>query len=179
MQTYVALLRGVNVSGRVLRMEDLRQVLRTLGLSDVDTYIQSGNAVFRSDCVDRKDLRLRIEEGVAGFLDAPVTVLLRTAEEFAATVAGNPFLGTGRATSALHVTFLLEAPEPARLMALAPERYLPDECRVQGRDVYLYCPGGYGRTKLSHAWFERQLRVPATTRNWATVERLSRMASRV
>ncbi|HVB09541.1 MAG TPA: DUF1697 domain-containing protein [Bacillota bacterium] len=160
--TYVALLRGVNVGGRVLRMEELRSVCASLGLAEARTYIQSGNVVFRGEAADGT----RLAKALA------VPVLLRTTEEMAAVVAANPFPGQGADPKRLHVTFL--AAEPTREAPAADSG--PDEFILAGREVYLHCPGGYGETKLHNAFFERRLGVTATTRNWATVQKLAEMA---
>lgn len=77
----------------------------------------------------------------------------------------------------LHLTFLAQLPEPERVRAIPVRAYLPDELRVHGREVYLYCPNGYGRSKLSNAFFEARLGVLATTRNWNTVSKLLAIAS--
>ena len=91
-------------------------------------------------------------------------------------VAGNPFLGRGANLSGLHVTFLSEAPAPERAARLAAPEREPAELVLAGREVYLRCPDGYGRTKLNNAFFERRLALPATTRNWRTVTALRELA---
>jgi uncharacterized protein (DUF1697 family) len=75
------------------------------------------------------------------------------------------------------VTFLAEKPAAGRVRDLDPERSPPDEFRVAGREVYLRCPNGYGRSKLTNAFFEKQLGVAATTRNWRTVTKLAELAN--
>jgi uncharacterized protein (DUF1697 family) len=173
MKTYVALLRGVNVGGRKVLMQDLRELFEALDAEDVSTYVQSGNVIFRSDepagrLVETIEERLRSELGV------DVTVLLRTPAQLAKLVAGNPFLKRkGTKPTALHVTFLNTKPAAGTVKALDPTIEAPDEFQVVGKEVYLHFPNGYGRSKLGNAWFEKQLGVRATTRNWRTVTELA------
>jgi len=175
MQTYAALLRGVNLGGRnKVSMADLRELFAALGADDVVTYVQSGNVVFKSG-VGRAELRRAIERRIRRDLGLDVTVVLRTKAELAKLVGGNPFAGSGR-ESKLHVTFLGETPDRARVRELERAAGESEEFRVVGKHVFLHLPGGYGRSKLSNAFFEKQLGVAATTRNWRTVTKLAELA---
>jgi uncharacterized protein (DUF1697 family) len=177
MTTHVALLRGINVGGRRrVGMEELRALFVSLGHEDVTTYLQSGNVVFGSSSGGARELAARIEARIAETLDLEVTVMLRTAGELARVVEGNPFLAGPADPASLHVTFLAREPDPIAVQRLEPARFAPDELVVAGREVYLNCPGGYGRTKLGNAFFERRLGVAATTRNWRTVTTLAGLA---
>jgi len=174
--TYVALLRGINVGGRTqLAMDDLRQRFVDLGHADVRTYLRTGNVIFRSDGRSQASAAA-IEERIARDLGMRVTVLLRTAADLEAIVAGSPFLEGGRDASKLHVTFLADAPAKERPARLDTRQAAPDEAEIVGREVYLHCPNGYGRTKLSNAFLERHLGVAATTRTWRTVTSLRDLA---
>jgi uncharacterized protein (DUF1697 family) len=175
--TYLALLRGVNVGGRgSVRMADLRRLFVALGHADVQSYLQSGNLVFRSPL---EALRLggEIERCITQELGLKVTVLLRTADDLARIVADNPLLDRTADPTRLHLTFLAAAPEPARVARLEKPGDDPDEFALAGRELYLYCPNGYGRTRLNNAYFERRLGVPATTRSWKTVVALRDLSS--
>jgi uncharacterized protein (DUF1697 family) len=175
--TWVALLRGVNLGSRnKVLMADLRELFSDLGAVDVATYVQSGNVVFRSSG-ERDDLPRAIEDEIRSRLGLDVTVVLRSKAELARLVAGNPFADQATDATKLHVTFLAEPPERDRLGALEKMRFEPDEFRVTPEAVYLHCPNGYGRSKLSNAFFEKQLGVAATTRNWRTVTALAELAS--
>ncbi len=101
--------------------------------------------------------------------------MIRTKAELAKVIAANPFAGVDLAK--VHVTFLANKPEAALVRALADHESPPDEFRVAGREVYLHCPGGYGNTKLNNSFWERRLKVGATTRNWNTVTKLLELAS--
>jgi uncharacterized protein (DUF1697 family) len=166
----VALLRGINLgSTNKIKMADLARLFADLGHTDVQTYLQSGNVVFSATGTNTKNLPPPIEKAIQRELGLTVTVLLRTGPELAKAVAANPYLSRQDDPTKLHVTFLAEAPDPGRAGSVR----IPDgesaEFTLAGRDVYLHCPDGYGRTKLNNAFFERKLGVTATTRNWRTV----------
>lgn len=178
MNTYVSLLRGVNVGQNKIVMKDLLALYRDLGHRDVTTYIQSGNVIFKSPVERPLDLARDLEDHIARDLGLAVTVLLRSPDELARVIAGNPFPAQGADPSKLHLTFLADAPDPALVGKLNPGGTEPDEFCLVGREVYLHCPGGYGRTKLNNQFWERRLKLAATTRNWNTVTTLFHMASR-
>jgi uncharacterized protein (DUF1697 family) len=157
-------------------MDDLRALVHALGGDDVQTYVQSGNVVFKSSA-PTAELASGIERGIQRKLGLDVTAMVRTKEQLAQVVRGNPFARRGTASTELHVTFLEHDPDPDRVAQLGERRFEPDRFAVVGADVYLHCPNGYGRSKLSNAFFERQLGVPATTRNWKTVTTLATLAS--
>lgn len=173
---YVALLRGINVGGhRKISMDSLRALFAALGHDAVSTYIQSGNVVFDSTSADEAVLVAEIEARIAADLRLDVAVVLRTAEELAAVVERNPLLARGCEPKSLHVTFLAAAPAPAHAQALQADaaRCAPDELVVAGREIYLHCPAGLGRTKLTALLGERRLGTTATTRNWNTIVALA------
>jgi uncharacterized protein (DUF1697 family) len=106
-----------------------------------------------------------------------LAVLLRSQADLTGLVAGNPFAAHEPDPTRLHVTFLAEPPARGRVGELQEDRFEPDQFRVALDAVYLHCPHGYGRSKLSNAFFEKQLGVAATTRNWRTVTALAELAS--
>jgi uncharacterized protein (DUF1697 family) len=177
MTRFVAMLRGVNVGGRAtVSMADLRRVVAGLGYDDVQTYIQSGNVLF-STGAPATAVVSTIEQGLGEELGREIAVVLRTHAQLAAVVARNPLAGGGRDPSRLHVTFLATAPARPRVAALDEGAFLPDEFRVVGREVYVHCPGGYGRTTITNTYFERALGVVATTRSLKTVTELVRRSA--
>ena len=178
MSRFVALLRGVNVGGRRrLAMADLRAELERLGLTDVTTYLQSGNAVFTSGNETPRVIAVRVEKALAEAVGDQVDVLVLTAEQIGEVASANPFLSREGAEKVdpryLHATFLFDAPAGDRVSTLVPPVELGERVEIVGRVVYLYLPHGYGRTKVSNAYFERALGVGATTRNWNTVTALA------
>jgi uncharacterized protein (DUF1697 family) len=167
------LLRGINLGARnKVSMADLKELVAALNAQDVETYLRSGNVVF-SSTASPAQLATEIEKRISRDLGLDVSVLLRSKSELEKVVAGNPFAGD---VTKLHVTFLAEAPKRSLVGTIDAERFAPDELRVFRREVYLHCPNGYGRSKLSNAFFEKRLGVAATTRNWRTVTELARLA---
>lgn len=177
MPTYIALLRGVNVGGaNKLPMKDLRAFLADAGFAQVQTYIQSGNVVVEADSTDAGAVAQAISEAIrtgAG-LDIPATV--RSAAQLRAVIENNPFLERGCEPKALHVGFLASTPAPEAVTQLDPDRSPPDEFAIAGDTIYLHCPNGMARTKLTNAWFDSRLSAMSTMRNWNTVRKLLAMA---
>jgi uncharacterized protein (DUF1697 family) len=170
-----ALLRGINLRRHNrIAMADLRKLVDELGGEDVQTYVQSGNVVFRSRAAASK-LEEALTRRIRDALGLDVTVLVRTAAGLAKVVSGNPFLATGADPTMLHATFLATTPARGRVRRLNDADFAPDELRVSGRTVYVHCPAGYGRSKLSNAFLEKELDVRATTRNWRTVTALAEL----
>jgi uncharacterized protein (DUF1697 family) len=175
--TYVALLRGVNVGGhKAVKMDQLRNAFEALGFEGVKTYVQSGNVVFNAQKQASEQLSKRIEEKVLREFGIAVPVTVKTAGEMNAVIRNNPFLQEkGIDLSKLHVTFLSHAPEKTALKMLDAIAATPDQFLSSGKEIYLYCPNGYGVTKLSNNALEKVLSVRATTRNWRTVNQLYEM----
>ena len=173
------MLRGINVGGqKSIRMEDLRSSFEALGYRNSRTYVQSGNIVFNSAASLSEDLAGKIGAKILKDYGFQVGVIVRAAAELARIVRGNPFLREpGIDPLKLHVTFLLSLPAKPSLPRIDMLHGAPDQLRVLGREVYLHCPNGYGRTKLSNNAIEKALSVQATTRNWNTVSTLEKMSS--
>jgi uncharacterized protein (DUF1697 family) len=156
----------------MLRMDRLRELCAELKLKNVRTYVQSGNVVFEAEGTASKWAQA-LEGKLAGETRLPVTVIVKTAAEIAEVLAANPFLKEkGIDPARLHVTFLRQAPEKAAIGALAKIKGGPDRFHWAGTQIYLHCPNGYGRSKLSNTAIEKTLKVRATTRNWNTVNEL-------
>ncbi len=168
---FVALVRGINLGARNrLAMADLRRVVEEAGGVEVRTHLQSGNAVFRSSAGGAK-LEHALAKGLHA-LGLDVAVIVRSARQMVQIKTGNPF-----PAASSHVTFLAAKPAAARIRSFEAGDYGPDDLRVTSGAVYLHCPKGYGRSKLSNAFIERQLGVAATTRNWRTVAALADLAA--
>lgn len=174
----VALLRGVNVGGKnKLPMRDLASMFEEAGCGNVRTFIQSGNVLFTAGPGVSKKLALLIARRIEERFGYRTPVVLRTAEEMRAVVAGNPFLLRGLGEDNLHVMFLADTPGAAQIARLDPLRSPGDRFVVQRRDVYLHLPNGAAKTKLTNAWFDSKLETVSTCRNWRTVQKLLEMMS--
>lgn len=177
MTTFVALLRAVNVAGNKVEMAALRSGLTGLGFEGVQTYVQSGNIVFRAAGDDPQAHAATIAGLIAAQAGLDVTVLVLTAGELAEVAAANPFAATAADEKTLHVTFLAEQADGAAFAALKLPAQEGEQVVLSDRVVYLWLPHGYGRSKLSNAYFEHALHMPATTRNWRTVKTLVELSS--
>lgn len=176
MNTYISMLRGINVSGqKKIRMADLKSLYESLGLGNVQTYVQSGNVVFDSDEQDRDKLRNSIETQIEKQFGFSVPVLIRIAADFKRVIENHPFAHE-EAVRVL-VTFLYEQPEVSKWEELSQYKDNVDQFALGEREIFLFCPGGYGKTKLSNTFFEKKLDAVATTRNWKSVNALYEMAN--
>jgi len=177
MPTYVAMLRGINVGpGKIVKMERLRASFEALGFDGVRTYVQSGNVIFESEQKSPTELSDKIEEKIQHTFGFRVPVLVKTSKEMAQIVSDNPLVKEkGIDHSKLHVTFLSDAPPKTAVKVLEPLATGRERFRILNREIYLYCPDGYGNTKLSNNAIEKKLSVVATTRNWRTVNTLVEM----
>jgi uncharacterized protein (DUF1697 family) len=169
MTTYLALLRGVNVSGTALRMADLKKSLADMGLAEVQTYLQSGNIVFKSKIAQAKlageiEARLKKDFGLA------IPVLVLSAKEIDVIASNNPLWPeSGGEGSHFHATFLFDLITKKAFDALTLPATEGEQAVLAKGAVLLHCPHGYGRTKLNNTYFEKALGVKATTRNWKSV----------
>lgn len=176
MPIFIALLRGVNVGGNILKMERLRELCAKLGMKNVRTYVQSGNVVFEAQGNSSRWAQA-LERKLAGESRLPVSVIVRTAAEMAAIAAGNPFLKEkGIDTARLAVTFLQQPPTKEALAALGALKIGSERFHVSGKDVYLHCPDGFADAKLYT--LDKVLSQRTTTRNWNTVMKLREMSAK-
>jgi len=178
MPHYIALLRSVNVAGHGrLAMADLQQSFIALGHSDVSTYIQTGNVLFRSTSKSPSKVAAGIERQLEQDFGSSPAVILRTVPALSQVLAASPFPAQGADPSRHHVTFLAEEPSREKLATFVVPSSGRDELVIIGREVYVHTPDGYGNSKLSGAMLERRLGVKSTTRNWNTVTKLCQLAA--
>lgn len=174
-RTYAALLRGINVGGnKKVPMADLRAVLEGLGHGDVQTYLQSGNAVFSSAEQDTGVLARGLEAAIEARFGFRVACLVVDGPHLRAVAEACPFPAAELEGKQLHVTFFSEQPGAERFAALDAAGYLPEEYRLGDRVLYLYAPDGLGRSRLAEALARPAVvkGLDATTRNWNTVRKL-------
>ena len=178
MTTYVALLRGINVGGKnSLPMQDLRDILAALACEDVNTYIQSGNAVFRCDD-DRTLLSSNIETAVEEKFGFTPKVLLLTIDDYRSILSANPFPDAVDNPKSLHVSFLAEESSAPDLDALQALKSPTENYQLFANAFYLHAPDGIGRSKLA-AKVDKCLGVPTTGRNWRTASKLAELAAAI
>jgi Uncharacterized protein conserved in bacteria len=179
MEKYLAMLRGINVSGqKLIKMEVLKKQAKEIGLKNVSTYIQSGNILFETETTDK----LRISENISAMIQKEygfqVPVVVKSREDLKFTLLSNPFLAEHpEEIDFLYVTFLSDSANPDLVTKIDTNGLHPEAFAVTRDLVYVYCPKGYGRTKLNNNFFENKLKLLGTTRNWKTVLKLSELLS--
>ncbi len=179
MATFVALLRGINVAGKgKLRMAALRETCEARGLTNVATYLQSGNLVFDCKLTSATKVAAMVEGLLESQFGLNTRAIIRTPAELQRIVKNNPFASHARTDpTKVHTTFLASRPTAKRVRQLKRVDTRGDALVVSQQEVLLHCPNGYGRTKLNNVFLEHQLEVAATTRNWKTVEALCGMVA--
>ena len=178
MTTYISLLRGINVSGqKIIKMDILKEMFESLLFEHIKTYIQSGNIVFQYKKSENKDLEIKISNQIQKSFGFEVPVIVLEADELKVIIENNPFKDDKtRDISFLHVTFFSSRPEQINFEPIKKVKSQGEEIALIDRAVYLYCPNGYGRTKLTNAFLENKLKTRATTRNWKTTLELLKIA---
>jgi len=166
---YIILLRGVNLGGhKKIKMEELRQVLEIAGYAQISTYIQSGNICLECPEIAKEELSEAIGELLQKHFGFDVPTFARTLADWEKIIAELPFVE--ESIDFLHITLLHKIPDAAAVAAIDSSKFSSNERFVAiGQTVYLYCPDGYGRTKLTNNFWEKKLNCAATTRNWKTV----------
>ena len=179
MLTYkVAILRGINVGGhRKILMADLKKMMTRLGYKDVSTYIQSGNVVFKAEQdEDDTGIATTISTAISKTFGYDVPVIIRDHKAITEVIEAHPWMGDQIDINSLHLTFLAQLPDKDHIRRIE-EKYSfpPDRYAIEGDHVYIYCADKYHKSKLSNAFFEKNLGVQATTRNWKTVQKIHDM----
>ncbi len=176
MLTYIALLRGINVSGHhKIKMTELKQLFLDLGYKEISTYIQSGNIIFKSNIKEPILIEDTIISAISKHFGHAIKVLILTKNELITVFNSNPFLEKNPSMdiSKLHVTLLNKKPDLAGIPPIEELKETgDDEFQIIENTIYLHCPNGYGNTKLNNNLFEKKLQVTATTRNWKTIGKL-------
>ena len=176
MPRYVAFVRGVNVGGVVLKMEDLRKMLEYIGFTKVSTYIQSGNAIFDSKQANKRKMESEIAQEIKNKLDRDVAVIVKTVDEVRRIAGSHPLAELGDEDK-LYVTILAYDPTGPDIEILKETMNDVDRHEVANRVVYSYYGNGYGNSKRSNNFIEKILKVSATTRNWSVIRKLAELAT--
>ena len=176
MARLIALLRAVNVGGRKLPMAELRELCGELGWEEVETYIQSGNVVFRAKS-GAATLEAKLEKAIGARFDLDVPVIVRTAAQWAGYAQANPFPHVARDEPNRLQLLVSKAPPKADAAAILIERARAGESvRAAGGVLWFHYPEGVGTSKLTPALVDKACGSPSTARNWRTVVKLKEMA---
>ncbi len=179
MTTFVALLRGINVSGqKLIRMAALKNSFEALGFENVRSYLQSGNVVFRSGRTDSSKIALAIKARIVNDFKHDVEILVLPAKKLNFVASSNSFLPrVGVDEKLFHATFLFQSVSDDNFRKLKLPAQPGERALLVGQVVLLHCPHGYGKTKLNNAFFEKIFKVSATTRNWRTILALQKLCA--
>lgn len=176
MKVYISLLRGINVGGKnLLPMKEFAEILNFMGATHVKTYIQSGNAVFKSEPKNSTIIVSKIEREIFERKGFKTNVSLLELGEMEEAVAENPFPGTVVEPKSLHLYFLSDNPRNSDLGKAEIMKTQFEQCVLIGKIFYLHAPDGIGRSKLASN-VERLMGVQATARNWRTVSKVLSLA---
>ncbi|MBL8006887.1 MAG: DUF1697 domain-containing protein [Ignavibacteria bacterium] len=180
-KTYITFLRGINVSGhKIIKMDELRILFDGLGFRKTETYKQSGNVLFNYRETETSILEKKISDAILHKFNFEVPAIVINAEDLRQIIPDNPFTeDKSKDSSFFHVTFLQVNPDKRHVNKISEMSFHPDEFYLKNKTVYLYIPGGYGKTKLSNSFIENKLKVKATTRNWKTLNAMLDMADKI
>jgi uncharacterized protein (DUF1697 family) len=171
MRTYIALLRGINVSGqKKIPMAGLRELLTKSGFQNVKTYIQSGNVIFQYSEKNAAVLEEIIRKSIQLQFGFDVPVLVKTQADFQNIFNGCSFFEEKKVQS--YFTLLHDVPSKDLMESTSKEMYLNEEFIIKDNCVYFYSSEGYGKAKCNNNFFERKLKISATTRNYKTMVKL-------
>ncbi|EDP71295.1 hypothetical protein FBALC1_02387 [Flavobacteriales bacterium ALC-1] len=171
MQTYIALLRGINVGGhKKVPMSELRELLTKSGLENVKTYIQSGNVIFKCREIPLPQLENGIQKSIKVHFGFDVSVLVRTRKQLQIIFDDCPYPEAKKVNS--YFAMLSEVPNKDLVKEAYEKTYENEEYKIQNDCLYFYCANGYGNAKFNMNYFERKLEVAATSRNYKTMVKL-------
>lgn len=161
-------------------MQALRKACEELGFRNVTTYVQSGNLIFSGEEIEPKDLSTQLSRQFKSNFGFDIPIITLKLVELQNVIDNNPFSDDKRFQDAFkHVTFVSSKPDNPDLQAIEEKKQSGEEIAFSNHAVYLYCPKGYGRTKLNNNFLESRLGVIATTRNWKTTNKLLEIAKEI
>lgn len=181
MRVMISMLRGINVGGRnQIRMDALRKLYESLDLHEPQTYVQSGNVVFKTTARDTVVLTQKIEHTIEKTFGFRTDVVLRTSAQLKDAIAKNPFAERKDADpSKLLVTFLAKEPQSKLINAVLSKKNDREKLHILGRELYIYFPNGMGGTKLNWLAVVKALGTTGTGRNLNSVMKLLEIAERM
>ncbi len=174
---YLALLRGVNVSGHnMIKMEDLKTAIEAIWFTNVETYIQSGNVFVEADLESSFSVGFKIKQEIYKTFGYEVPVIVIGKQDLELCLTNNPFLKEKDVdTKKLYVGFLSKELNSNAINELKISQFKPDEAVMDGNRIFIKYHIGAGKTRLDQKYIEKKLNVVATIRNWNTVNKLLEM----
>jgi uncharacterized protein (DUF1697 family) len=174
MTKYLALLRGINVSGHnMIKMDALKKMLENMGFQNVETYIQSGNVFLESEEENAASIGFKIKQEIAKVFGYDVPVIMVSKTDLELCFKNNLFLKEKECDSKkLYVAFISKELTPSAINELKISNFKPDEAAIDTTRIYIKYAIGAGKTNLDQKYIEKKLNVVATIRNWNTVTKL-------
>lgn len=171
---YIALLRGINVSGqKKILMKDLQKLYEDLSFTNVVTYIQSGNVIFDSKEKSKEKIKTKIEKAIEKMYGFDVIVFVCEPDFINKAIAKNPYVKRKDFDpKKMYVSILSGEPEKSKIQELEKVKSGDDEFTIIKDVIYLYLVGGAGKTKFSNTIIENKLKLDATTRNWNSINEI-------
>lgn len=174
MKTWIILLRGINVGGNnKLPMADLRESLSHAGLTQITTYIQSGNVVAKVDpAMDKTGIEHAVRQCISADFGYDISVMAISPDHLRRAMADNPWGQDYASPNFMFLYFLQSVPDAPDMETLERLKTDTEKLALKGTVFYVYAGDGAGRSKM-FAKIERCLGVAATARNWRTLQKLS------
>jgi uncharacterized protein (DUF1697 family) len=181
MPVMISMLRAVNVGGHAkIKMEELRGLYLSLKFATPQTYVQSGNVIFRTGKTDMEAIAKQIQAAIERKFGCEPDVVMRTTQEMRQVIANNPFANRRDIEPGkLHVTFLTSTPGKEARALLASQKFAPEELSVSTKELYIYFPNGAGKSKLPWARIDKMLGTRGTSRNWNSVNAILEIAKKM
>lgn len=174
MTKYLALLRGINVSGHnMIKMDALKKMLENMGFQNVETYIQSGNVFLESEEENAASIGFKIKQEIAKVFGYDVPVIMVSKTDLELCFKNNLFLKEKECDSKkLYVAFISKELTPSAINELKISNFKPDQAAIDTTRIYIKYAIGAGKTNLDQKYIEKKLNIVATIRNWNTVTKL-------
>ena len=174
---YLALLRGINVSGHnMIKMDALKKMLENMGFQNIETYIQSGNIFFDSEEENAASVGFKIKQEISKVFGYDVPVIMVSKTDLELCFKNNPYLKEKECDiKKLYVAFISKELTAAAINDLKISNFKPDEAAIDSNRIYIKYAIGAGKTNLDQKYIEKKLSVVATMRNWNTVTKLLEM----
>jgi uncharacterized protein (DUF1697 family) len=181
MPVLISMLRAVNVGGHgKIKMDALRAIYTSLKFETPQTYLQSGNVIFKTSERNLDAIAKRIQSAIEKKVQCKTDVMLRTIEDFRTIIKKNPFAKRADVEPGTLVVFFLAAdPGNEARKAVLDQKFAPEEIHAIGRELYIYFPNGQGQSKLPLPRIYKLLQTPGTGRNWNSVTNILEMAERL
>ena len=173
---YVALLRGINVTGNtIIKMADLKKSFESLGFKNVVSYVNSGNLAFDSKKISERSLTKKLEDTVERDFGKRVSVMVREQSAIPKIIAANPYDGEFESHKEMHVLFLKDEIPKEQVEELRDAAPKAERFTINGREIYCHLPMGVADSLLGRGLVEKKLKIAVTARNWRTVKKLAEL----